>query len=58
MEGLKGFMGRMAAYAPYFTGATPVHEAIPVIRSTWEKVSIDDGFGGSFISHFGNKQWV
>jgi hypothetical protein len=52
MEGLKGFMGRMAAYAPHFTGATPV------IRSTWEKVSIDDGFGGSFISHFGNKQWV
>jgi hypothetical protein len=48
----------MAAYAPHFTGATPVHEAIPVIRSTWEKVSIDDGFGGSFISHFGNKQWV
>jgi hypothetical protein len=53
-----GFMGKLSAYAPHFQGATPVDEAIPIIRSTWEKVSIDSGYGGAFISHFGNKQWL
>jgi hypothetical protein len=58
MEGLKGFMGKLATYAPEFRGGTPVDEAILVIRSTWEKISIESGFGGAFISHLGNKQWV
>ena len=51
-------MGKLSTYAPDFKGATPVDEAIPIIRSTWEKVSIESGYGGAFISHFGNKQWV
>ncbi|KAL8898084.1 MAG: hypothetical protein Q9207_006878 [Kuettlingeria erythrocarpa] len=58
IQGLTGFMGKLATYAPHFKGATPVDEAIPVIRSTWEKASIDGGYGGAFVSHFGNKQWV
>ena len=53
-----GIMGKFSTYAPHFKGPTPVDEAIPIIRSTWEKASIDSGYGGAFISHFGNKQWL
>ncbi len=51
-------LGKLSTYAPDFKGATPVQEAIPIIRSTWEKASIDGGYGGAFISQFGNKQWL
>ncbi|KAI4182144.1 MAG: hypothetical protein LQ346_006648 [Caloplaca aetnensis] len=58
VQGLTGLMGKLSTYAPDFKGATPVDEAIPIIRSTWERISIDSGYGGAFISHFGNKQWL
>lgn len=55
---LMRFMGKLTAYAPNFKGATPVDQAIRTIRVTWEKISIDGGYGGAFISQFGDKQWV
>ncbi|KFA50016.1 hypothetical protein S40293_05959 [Stachybotrys chartarum IBT 40293] len=58
MQGVAGFLEKVAHYAPDFKGLVPVEEAIPIIRSTWEKISIDTGFGGAFISHLGNKQWL
>ncbi|EXJ84272.1 hypothetical protein A1O3_04939 [Capronia epimyces CBS 606.96] len=58
IQGLMKFMGKLATYAPHFKGPTPVDEAIRTIRSTWEKISIDGGYGGAFISHLGNKQWI
>jgi hypothetical protein len=53
-----GFMDKLAIYAPHFKGPTPVDEAVRAVRSTWEKAGIDNGYGGAFISHFGNKQWL
>jgi hypothetical protein len=50
--------GKISIYAPDFKGATPVEDAIPIIRSTWEKASIEDGYGGAFVSHHGTKQWL
>lgn len=58
IQSLMGFMTKISAYAPDFKGATPVEEAIPIMRSTWEKISIESGYGGAFISQFGNKQWI
>jgi hypothetical protein len=58
IQSLVGFMGKISTYAPDFKGASPVDKAIPAIRLTWEKASIDNGYGGAFISHFGNKQWI
>ncbi|PMD32214.1 putative short chain dehydrogenase [Hyaloscypha variabilis F] len=58
IQGVMGFMGKLSTYAPHFKGPTPVDEAVQNIRSTWEKVDIDGGYGGAFISHFGNKQWL
>ncbi|KAH7083436.1 putative short chain dehydrogenase [Paraphoma chrysanthemicola] len=58
IAGLQGFMARVVVYAPHFKGPTPVEEAIPVMRKTWERISIEDGFGGKFISQNGDRQWV
>jgi hypothetical protein len=58
MQGLAGFFGKLATYAPDFKGPVPVNEAIPVIRGAWEKASIESGHGGAFISHLGTKQWL
>ncbi|RMJ23471.1 Short chain dehydrogenase [Aspergillus sp. HF37] len=58
MEGLMGFAGKLVAYAPHFKGPITPEESVRHVRSTWEKASIDGGFGGSFVSHLGNKQWV
>lgn len=57
-QGLMGMMAKFQAYAPDFNGLKPLEESIPIIRSTWEKLSIEDGHGGAFLSHFGNKQWL
>jgi hypothetical protein len=58
IQSLMGFMSKVSTYAPDFKGATPVDEAIPMIRTAWENASIDGGYGGAFVSHFGNKQWI
>ncbi|KAL8942494.1 MAG: hypothetical protein Q9216_001638 [Gyalolechia sp. 2 TL-2023] len=57
-EGLMKFVGRAQAYAPHFKGPVPVEGAVATIRSMWERASIETGYAGAFVSHFGNKQWV
>ncbi|KAH8807957.1 putative short chain dehydrogenase [Xylogone sp. PMI_703] len=57
-QGLTAFMGKVLTYAPNFKGPTPVDEAVQNIRSVWEKASVDSGYGGAFVSHLGNKQWL
>ncbi|KAL9087240.1 MAG: hypothetical protein Q9165_006734 [Trypethelium subeluteriae] len=57
-QGLMGFMDKLSTYAPHFKGLTPVDEAIRNVRSTWERISIDTGYAGAFISQFGNKRWL
>ncbi|CAG5188832.1 uncharacterized protein ALTATR162_LOCUS12041 [Alternaria atra] len=58
MRGLTSFMGKISTYTPDFKDATPVEDAIPIIRSTWENASIANGYGGAFVSHHGTKQWI
>ncbi|KAJ4380187.1 hypothetical protein N0V86_004496 [Didymella sp. IMI 355093] len=58
LQGLKGFMEAMSKYAPNFKGFTPVDEAGRVNIATWKRISIQEGYGGAFVSHLGNKQWV
>lgn len=58
LQGLMGFVSKLAAYAPHFKGPITPEESVRHVRSTWEKASIEGGFGGAFVSHFGNKQWV
>lgn len=58
MQGLVGFMGKMAEYAPDFKGPVQVDEAVRTNMLLWEKVSIESGYSGAFVSHLGNKQWL
>ncbi|KAF3034671.1 hypothetical protein E8E12_003311 [Didymella heteroderae] len=58
LQGLSEFMQTIAKYAPDFKGPSKVDEAARVNIATWKRISIEDGYGGAFISHFGNKQWV
>lgn len=58
LQGLSGFFGAIAKYAPDFKGPAKVDDAARVNIALWKKVSIEDGYGGAFVSHFGNKQWV
>ena len=45
-------------YAPNFTGPVAPHESLRDVLALIEKASIEAGDGGSFVSHFGNKQWM
>ncbi|ROV87072.1 hypothetical protein VMCG_10900 [Cytospora schulzeri] len=62
-QGLMGFLGKMAQYAPATFGegkpnsSTP-EESVKDVRATIERASIKSGFAGSFVSHWGTKQWV
>lgn len=53
-----GFMGALGTYAPNFKGPITPEDSVQQVRAIWEKASIDGGYGGAFISHLGNKQWV
>ncbi|KAH8886523.1 NAD(P)-binding protein [Thozetella sp. PMI_491] len=46
------------AYAPHFTGPMSPEESVKQVLSVVGKASIEDGYGGAFISHLGNKQWL
>jgi hypothetical protein len=51
-------MGKLVAYAPRFKGPITPEESVRHVRSVWEKAIIESGWGGAFVSHLGNKQWV
>ncbi|VUC25865.1 unnamed protein product [Clonostachys rosea] len=50
--------GKFARYAPHFKGRTMPEESIKDMLSVIDKASVKDGYGGSFISHKGTKQWL
>ncbi|KAL6802611.1 NAD(P)-binding protein [Trichoderma sp. SZMC 28013] len=49
---------KFAAYAPHFKGPISPEESVRHVLSVIDKSSVADGNGGSFVSHFGNKQWI
>jgi hypothetical protein len=51
-------MAKFASYAPHFTGPITPEDSVKHILSVINKASIEAGDGGSFISHYGNKQWL
>ncbi|WAO82895.1 Hypothetical protein NCS54_00006900 [Fusarium falciforme] len=46
------------SYAPSFTKPITPEESVTAVLSVLHKASIEAGNGGSFVSHFGNKQWL
>lgn len=53
-----GMFQKFLAYSPQFKGPVTPEAAVKDVISVWEKASIDGGSGGSYVSHFGNKQWL
>ncbi|KAK4060850.1 transcriptional regulator family: Fungal Specific TF [Trichoderma aggressivum f. europaeum] len=49
---------KFAAYAPHFKGPISPEESVRHVLSVIDKSSVAGGNGGSFVSHFGNKQWI
>lgn len=41
-----------------FTGAASPESSVKDVISVYEKASVANGDGGSFVSHFGNKTWL
>lgn len=49
---------KFAAYAPHFKAAATPQESVGDMLKLFEKSSIENGNGGTFVSHLGNKQWL
>jgi hypothetical protein len=49
---------KFAAYAPHFKGPITPQESVEHVRRVIEMKSVEAGDGGTFVSHFGNKQWL
>ncbi|CAF9927542.1 MAG: hypothetical protein ALECFALPRED_003738 [Alectoria fallacina] len=49
---------KFAAYAPHFTAASTPQESVNDMLKLFERSSIKNGNGGTFVSHLGNKQWL
>ncbi|KAI1377707.1 hypothetical protein F4677DRAFT_415282 [Hypoxylon crocopeplum] len=55
---LGGMMQKFMQYAPDFTGPTTAEAAIKDVISVWEKASVENGDGGTYMSHKGDKKWI
>ncbi|RDL35889.1 Uncharacterized protein BP5553_06501 [Venustampulla echinocandica] len=55
-------VGALAAkfqtYAPHFQGPMTPEASVKQVISVYEKASLANGDGGSFVSHLGTKQWL
>ncbi|RDA93283.1 hypothetical protein CP533_2048 [Ophiocordyceps camponoti-saundersi (nom. inval.)] len=58
MQSLGGLVQKFIQYAPHFTGPATPEAAIRDVISVWERASLENGDGGSYVSHHGNKQWL
>ncbi|OOQ91861.1 putative short chain dehydrogenase (AtsC) [Penicillium brasilianum] len=58
MQGLGAMLGAFVEYAPNFKGPVPPEAAVKDVISVMEKASAKTGDGGSFVSHYGNQQWL
>ncbi|GAP88220.1 putative short chain dehydrogenase [Rosellinia necatrix] len=57
IQGLGGFFGALAQYAPDFKGPVSPEVAVKSIVQVWENATAEKD-GGKFVSHKGNKQWL
>lgn len=58
MKGLSGMLVKFAEYAPHFKGPSTPDSAARDVLSVMQKASVANGDGGSFVSHYGNRQWL
>lgn len=49
---------KFTEYAPHFTGPATPNASVKDVLGVINKASLEVGFGGEFVSHFGTKQWL
>lgn len=57
IQGTQAMGAQFADYAPHFKGPISIEESVRMQLGVIEKATVDT-FGGSFVSHFGNRQWL
>ncbi|KAM5343335.1 hypothetical protein ACJ41O_014301 [Fusarium nematophilum] len=57
-KGAAEMLKQFAAYAPDFKGPVTPESSVKDVLSVIRNSSLEAGNGGSFVSHFGNKQWL
>jgi branched-subunit amino acid aminotransferase/4-amino-4-deoxychorismate lyase len=50
--------GKFGRYQPHFTRPSTAAEAAQNVLDVFERGSVEKGSSGTFVSHFGNKQWL
>jgi hypothetical protein len=45
-------------YAPHFKGPMTPEESVTAVMGVLNKASVENGDGGSFVSHLGTQQWL
>jgi len=55
---LQALGAKFMRYAPNFTGPVPPEDSVRDLLKVVDAASLEKGSGGSFVSHFGNKQWL
>ncbi|PNP84185.1 hypothetical protein FNYG_02873 [Fusarium nygamai] len=58
LQGVRDMVAAFKGYAPHWEGAISPEESATAVLSVIDKASIEAGNGGSFVSHYGNKQWL
>ncbi len=43
---------------PHFKGPISPEESVKSVLAVVENASVERGDGGSYVSHYGNKQWL
>lgn len=57
-QSLAAVSAKFQQYAPHFKGPITPEESVKKVISVYEKASVANGDGGSFVSHLGTKQWL
>lgn len=52
------FNGKLQSYAPHWTGPATPEQSVKSVISVYEKASVANGDGGSYVSHLGTKRWL
>ena len=57
MEGIKAMFAQFKTYAPQFNGPITAEDSVAAQLAVIERATVES-FGGAFVSHHGDKQWL
>ncbi|KAF2682326.1 NAD(P)-binding protein [Lentithecium fluviatile CBS 122367] len=55
---LLGMIEKFKRYEPTFEGPITPEESVKAVLSVIESASVEKGYGGAYLSHFGTKRWI